>query len=198
MIVILAYHIVFSAYGFWLPNDPRGSWSTFVEAWELLLAGGIATKTGDARSKAHDQHKNQERIDAKKSLKYPPVEFDGLQALAVAAGFNNAIIEGNYTVYACSILPAHVHLVLARLERDLDTVVTHLKSKATMSLRDKNNHPFERFAVGGSPPACWSRGCWKVYLDSPETVREAIDYVEQNPLKEGKRLQKWSFVKQYG
>jgi len=23
---IIAYHIVFGAYGFWLPNDPRGSW----------------------------------------------------------------------------------------------------------------------------------------------------------------------------
>ena len=25
--MVLAYHLVFSAYGFWLPNDPRGSTS---------------------------------------------------------------------------------------------------------------------------------------------------------------------------
>ena len=30
------YHLIISAYGFWLPNDPRGSWSDFVGAWELL------------------------------------------------------------------------------------------------------------------------------------------------------------------
>ena len=37
--VVLGYHIIFTAYGFWLPNDPRGSWSEFVAAWELFLHG---------------------------------------------------------------------------------------------------------------------------------------------------------------
>lgn len=26
------YHLIMTAYGFWLPNDPRGSWSEFVGA----------------------------------------------------------------------------------------------------------------------------------------------------------------------
>lgn len=30
------YHAIFSAYGFWLPNDPRGSWSDFVRAWHFF------------------------------------------------------------------------------------------------------------------------------------------------------------------
>jgi hypothetical protein len=30
MAMILGYHVIFGAYGFWLPNDPRGSWSDFV------------------------------------------------------------------------------------------------------------------------------------------------------------------------
>ncbi len=37
--MIHAYHAIFGAYGFWLPNDPRGSWSDFVGAWELLRFG---------------------------------------------------------------------------------------------------------------------------------------------------------------
>ncbi len=49
---VLAYHVIFGAYGFWLPNDPRGSWSDFVAAWELFLAGGHATKTTTRRSVA--------------------------------------------------------------------------------------------------------------------------------------------------
>src|SRR4051812_39201122 len=32
--MIVGYHVIFSAYGFWLPNDPRGSWSDFVGSWE--------------------------------------------------------------------------------------------------------------------------------------------------------------------
>jgi hypothetical protein len=42
--MILASHVIFSTYGFWLPNDPRGSWSDFVGAWELFRFGP-ATKT---------------------------------------------------------------------------------------------------------------------------------------------------------
>src|SRR5438034_5148372 len=42
--MVLASHGIFTAYGFWLPNDPRGSWSDFVRSWELFLAGGFATK----------------------------------------------------------------------------------------------------------------------------------------------------------
>ena len=37
--MIHGYHAIFGAYGFWLPNDPRGSWSDFVGAWELFRFG---------------------------------------------------------------------------------------------------------------------------------------------------------------
>lgn len=30
--VVRWYHLIISGYGFWLPNDPRGSWSEFVGA----------------------------------------------------------------------------------------------------------------------------------------------------------------------
>ncbi len=44
--MILAARLIFSAYGFWLPNDPRGSWSDFVRPWELLRFDR-ATKVGE-------------------------------------------------------------------------------------------------------------------------------------------------------
>ena len=31
---VLVAHVIITAYGFWLPNDPRGSWSDFVGAWD--------------------------------------------------------------------------------------------------------------------------------------------------------------------
>jgi hypothetical protein len=39
---------------------------------------------------------------------------------------------------------------------------------------------------------------WKVYLDSEESIENAIRYVEENPVKENKRIQKWSFVVPFG
>jgi len=38
---------------------------------------------------------------------------------------------------------------------------------------------------------------WKVYLDSEEAIEDAIQYVEDNPTKEGKRKQSWSFVTRF-
>src|SRR5436190_23751577 len=37
--MIHGYHVILPAYGFWLPNDPRGSWSEFVRRWELVRFG---------------------------------------------------------------------------------------------------------------------------------------------------------------
>jgi hypothetical protein len=50
--MVLGYHIILSAYGFWLPNDPRGSWSETIRVYELLQFGP-ATKVKTTRSVAH-------------------------------------------------------------------------------------------------------------------------------------------------
>ncbi|HEY5314071.1 MAG TPA: hypothetical protein VIK18_16185 [Pirellulales bacterium] len=52
----IAYHIIFCAYGFWLPNDPRGSWSTFVGSKLLYRKFGPATKVTTRESLAHQPH----------------------------------------------------------------------------------------------------------------------------------------------
>ena len=49
--MILAYHSIFSMYGFWLPNDPRGSGSDYVANWDLFRFGP-ATKVNTRHSVA--------------------------------------------------------------------------------------------------------------------------------------------------
>ena len=184
--MILAYHVVISAYGFWLPNDPRGSWSDFVRSWEILKFGN-ATKVNSRRSHARDEHDWQLRLRAKEALKFPPVVFNGRQALAVAHGFIKAIQESGYVIHACSIMPEHVHLVVDRNDRDIELIAGHLKGRATQQLMQEGLWFADRRPV-------WGRKCWKVFLYEPSDVFRAIAYVEQNPIREGKRPQKWSFV----
>ena len=43
-------------------------------------------------------------------------------------------------------------------------------------------------------PSVWAQDFWKVFLYTEEDIRARIRYVEENPLKEGKRRQRWSFV----
>jgi hypothetical protein len=40
--MVLASHVIITAYGFWLPNEERGSWSDFVRSWELFKNFGPA------------------------------------------------------------------------------------------------------------------------------------------------------------
>src|SRR5215468_7580043 len=111
--MVLGSHVIFSAYGFWLPNDPRGSWSDFVGAWELRRFGP-ATKTTETCSLARRPHDQHARLVAKEALKHPPVQFSGVQARAVARGFQEYVRNSGLVVWACSILPEHVHVVIAR------------------------------------------------------------------------------------
>jgi REP element-mobilizing transposase RayT len=195
--MVLGYHVIFSAYGFWLPNDPRGSWSEFVGSWELFRFGP-ATKTDARRSLAHRPHDRERRLAAKQALKYPAVQFTGLQARAVGHGFAESVRKGKVTVWACFILPEHVHVVIARHRRKVEYLVNCLKGAATRALLAEGLHPFaEHQTADGEVPKCWADGQWKVFLDTEADIVPAIQYVEKNPIKEGKPPQRWPFVTPY-
>src|SRR3954466_5909052 len=140
-LMVLAYHVIFSTYGFWLPNDPRGSWSDFVGSWELFRYGGPATKTTERRSVAYRQHDRQKRLETKRALKYPPVNFTGLQARAIARGFATYFDQTKLPVWACAILPDHVHLVVGRPQMPVEQLVIQLKGNATRQLEREGIHP---------------------------------------------------------
>ena len=195
--MVLASHVIFGAYGFWLPNDPRGSWSDFVGAWELFRFGS-ATMTTERGSLAHRPHDRRLRLAAKEALKRPPVQFTGLQAKAVGQGFGHSIRRSGLAIWACSILPEHVHMVIARHTCKVEQIVNRLKGAATEALVDAGLHPFQPLKrPDGRVPKCWARGAWKVFLNTHEAVLRAIRYVEDNPLKEGKPAQRWSFLTPY-
>src|SRR5439155_16375243 len=97
--MVLGSHVIFCAYAFWLPNDPRGSWSDFVGSWELFRFG-LATTTDSRKSLAHQPHDRDQRLAAKQALQYPPVQFTGIQARAIGEGFGNSIRRGGLTVWA--------------------------------------------------------------------------------------------------
>jgi REP element-mobilizing transposase RayT len=192
--MVIGYHVIISAYGFWLPNDPRGSWSDFVGAWELVQFGR-ATKTDSRRSVAAKSHDRAARLEAKQSLKYPCVRYSGLQARAVGRGFAAFVAKSRLVVWACSILPDHVHLVTARHRYKVEEVAKHLKGAATARLTEENLHPLSDMRTGGGrTPSPWAEGQWAVFLDSDDDLRRAIRYVEGNPPKEGLPRQRWSFV----
>ena len=98
-------------------------------------------------------------------------------------------------VRTCSVLPEHVHVVVARHHYHVEQVVNVLKGAATRSLVREDLHPLANHATRkGRPPSPWGRGEWKVFLNTPADVERAIRCVENNPIKEGYPPQTRSFV----
>ncbi len=194
--MIHGYHVIWGAYGFWLPNDPRGSWSDFVASWELLRFGKATF--GLERRDVDPQQWQAWRTAAVTALKFPPVALTGLQARAAGTGFGTGVRKSGLTIWACSILPEHVHLVVARHRYKVEQVCNLLKGEATKQLKAESCHPQARFETDkGKLPSMWAEGQWKVYLDCEEAIETAVRYVEENPVKEQKPPQHWSFVTRF-
>jgi REP element-mobilizing transposase RayT len=182
----LAYHIIYAAYGFWLPNDPRGSWSTYVGNRRLFERFGPATKVTTRQSRARRPHDHQRRLAAKRELTHPPTVFTGRQALEVGKAIADAAHENEVRVFACAVMPDHMHLVIRAGRIPPSRFVARCRSGASRRLHDAGLWPIER--------PIWGRGRWDIELETDADIRTRIRYVEQNPLQAGFPAQHWSFV----
>lgn len=193
--MVIAYHCIFSCYGFWLPNDPRGSWSEVVRCYELFLRGGAPTDPGTRRSVANRDHDHYLRRFTKDGLLRTPVRFTSPQAIAVVDGFKQAVLESSYAVHALAVMPDHIHAVVGRHASLAERIVGHLKTRATQALIRSGLHTFvaER-RQDGRVLMVWAHGAWTVFLNEPSHVRSAVRYVNENPIKAGLREQHYSFL----
>src|SRR5687767_7551129 len=131
--MVLGYHAIWGAYGFWLPNEERGSWST--EVWAPNLQRfGPATKTEERRSLAGRPYNHDRRREMRAALKYPTVRFDPKQVDSVARGFASVVKQLHINLLACAIMPDHVHVVTQRHRATIEYVVGILKRAATRQL----------------------------------------------------------------
>ena len=120
-------------------------------------------------------------------MKYPAVKLNGTQARAVGRGIADYANANHIPVWECAILPDHVHLVVARTPGSIKQIIIQMKGAGTRQLIKENLHPFKGEAK------CFARGEWTVFLDPPD-VKRAMNYVANNPLKEGLPRQRWWFL----
>lgn len=192
--MVLAYHVDWGTYGFWLPNDGRGSGSTYV-ASKKLLPYGLATKVNTRYSRAHVSHDRELRRMAKEALEYEPVVFTDAQIQSVAKGFANVVKQTGCVLFACSIMPNHVHAVPDRSKYQVEYLVGLLKGGASRQLELDGLHPFlDQRLPDGTLPSPWQENCWTVFLNNDDEIVRSIDYTDRNPEKHGRPRQHWEFV----
>jgi REP element-mobilizing transposase RayT len=185
--LIIAYHLIWTGYGHWLPNDPRGSGSKTVLNERIAALGEL--HYGRKRIQPPGKVVREFYQKATPVLSYPALTFDHADIERIGRAFAEIVEERKYTCYACAIMPDHVH-ILIRKHRDLgEEMIEHLQERSR-----------ERFGAAGtcdpSHPV-WTDGGWKRYLFAPVEVRGVIRYIDNNPLEIGWPRQEWGFVKAY-
>jgi REP element-mobilizing transposase RayT len=184
---VIAYHLIWTNYGTWLGNDPRGSGSTHVYAPILAEPGEVhlgRKKQQPARSTVREFYASADRL-----LQFPVIRFDQRQCELVAISFANTIRRQQYTCYACAIMPDHVHLVVRKHRHQGEEMIDSLQ-------RDSRSHRQSLGIIPADHPV-WTKGGWKVFLNTPAEVWSRIRYVEGNPMKEGLPRQAWPFISPY-
>ncbi len=157
--MIIGSHIILGTYGFWLPNDPRGSHSNFVWSDELAKHGE-ATTVLPGRSRAADSHNVQKSLAAKKSLKYPEVNLTGEQALMLANGIAKAVKKYEFELLAFSILEQHLHCVVVSKTMKFKEIVREMKHYGSNRLTRSRLHPLVEYRDQnkGRIPSAWAEG----------------------------------------
>jgi REP element-mobilizing transposase RayT len=179
--------LIWTAYGTWLPNDPRGSGSRRVAAPQLADLGELHFGRRRIQPPRHVIREFYE--EAEERLLFNIIRFEPRQFGLIADGFADAIRQHRYTCYACAIMPDHVHIVIRKHRHNAETMIDNPQAASRLRLSSTHEVPFKH-------PVWTLNGC-KRFLGTPERVRTAIRYVENNALKLGLPAQHWPFVAPY-
>jgi len=185
--IVIAYHLIWTAYGWWLPNDPRGSMSK-------EIAGNVIADLGKlhfGRKRIQPSSKSiRDFYDrARNILKFPLLTFERAERECVAEAVDRAIVEYRYKCYALAVMPDHVHALIRKHKHDAEQMIENLQEFSRKLVRERGFRTYDH-PVWGDPG-------WKVFLDHPDDVWRTIRYVNQNPLKMRMPAQQHAFVSQY-
>jgi len=184
---ILAHHLIFSGYGFWLANEPRGSGSEAIRDHRFDAFGSVhlgRKRKQPTREELRDFYRRATPV-----LEHIPMWFDESKREIVAAAFANVTQRCGYTVWACFVGSNHAHICV-RVHRDRDeTQWTNFAAQARTDL-------VERGSATEHHPV-WAKRPYAVFLDSVEDIEPTIAYIRDNAPKEGLLVQDWAFVAPY-
>ena len=185
--IIIAHHLVLMGYAHWLPNDVRGSGSDEIRNQLLVELGDIHAgrkKVQPSRAELRDFHQQ-----AEPRLEQEVLWFDGGMREMIANSFAATAQRVGYQIYACAVLRNHAHLVVPRHQHRHEVMWRTFAESAAVALRDSFGIS-ERHRIWGNRP-------YSKFLYTPHDVETRIDYVNDNPEKEGLPRQQWYFITSY-
>lgn len=196
---VIGFHVIGCTYGFWLPNEERGSCSDFVRT-DALTKYGPANPVNHGRSVARRKYDYAVRQMELRELTYPAAVLTNAQIEAVCRAVAEEIETFRAApMYAFVQLRNHFHFVCGPCRYDVRRFAGRVKGAATKQLLAERIHPMEKFVDARvNVPSCWSVKPWVVYLFNNEDVIRSIEYVRNNLLRSGLPAQHHTFLTKYG
>src|SRR4051812_17197335 len=119
--LVIAYHLVWTIYGYWLPNDPRGGTSKIIRN-DLLKELGALHQGRKIIQPRSSELRNFDNRTAP-LLQFPVIEFTSGAIATIADAISQVITTCKYTCYACAILPDHVHLLIRKHKHSAEEMI---------------------------------------------------------------------------
>jgi len=187
--MVIAHHLMWTAYGYWLPNDPRGSMSHEIRNERIQQLG--AAHYGRKPIQPSSAELREFRAYTQSILKHQLLALGDKDVQVLACGFADVIKTRNYTYYACAIMPDHVHLLIRKHRDRGETMIEQFQKATRDALIDADAH---RRSVDHP---VWGGPGWNVFHRTPQQVETTIEYIRKNPVKIGRPVQHWTFVTDY-
>ena len=130
--LVIAYHLVWTAYGWWLPNDPRGSGSRSVASNIIAELGEL--HHGRKRVQPTGKIVREFYEHAATILKFPLLSFDEKARTTIGEAFAQTIEEHRFTCYGCAIMPDHVHVLIRKHKQSVEEMTKRLKDNSRLLL----------------------------------------------------------------
>jgi REP element-mobilizing transposase RayT len=185
--MVVGYHLIWTAYGWWLPNDPRGSSSHEIRCAEIGELGELHAGRRKVQPAGGEIREFYEA--ARNVLKHELQKFTLDEISLLGKEFSEVVRQRTYTCYACAIMPDHVHLLIRKHRDKAESMIANFQDASRKAILNGRHRP-------GDHPV-WGGPGWKVYLETRDDIRRVIEYVESNPMKAGRARQRWEFVTPY-
>jgi REP element-mobilizing transposase RayT len=185
--MVAGYHLIWTAYGWWLANDPRGSTSLEVRIESLASLGELHVGRKEVQPPPHVIREFY--AEARDRLKHPLLTFEREDIDLIAGAFRKVIHEQGYVCYACAIMPDHVHILIRRHRHYAEDMIKLLQSTSRDAMIEQGRR--------ASTHPVWTRGGGKMFQNTQADFVRTIDYIAENPLKISWPAQEWDFVQPY-
>ena len=185
--MVIGYHLIWTLYGWWLPNDPRGSTSRSIASDVISELGALHYGRKKIQPSSREIRAFYDR--AKSKLKHDLLTLTPSDTKLIAQSFAQTIRDHHYTCYACAIMPDHIHLLIRRHKHFAEEMIEHFQLESLTLLISANARPPDHPLWGGPG--------WKVYLDHPDDIRRTARYIDDNPTKSHLPRQPHDFVTAY-